>query len=198
MFLPSAWLMPVCPPRTSPPARARGGHLHERHAALVDGGGETREVAHDAAAQRDQDRRAFRCESRMRRVNTPEQRPPVLVGLAVRDQGSVFIADTRGREARPNRRQPMGRHAGVADHDGTAATGAATAAPDAVELRPRPCGWGGATGQCYIERPDQWGTFVAMGVRFEKRARTASLHRDRTRSRDRQLHDRGHRVGCKG
>ena len=83
----------------------RRRHLHERHAALVDRRGESRDVADDAAAQRDQRGRALGaqfeqpCHHRLQRL-------PVLVGFAVRDLHRQR-RDAGGRQAFGQRREPV-------------------------------------------------------------------------------------------
>ncbi len=63
----------------------RGRHLHERHPALVDGRGETGEVADDAAPERHERRRALRADLEEPRQQVVERRPR-FVRLAVRNE----------------------------------------------------------------------------------------------------------------
>ena len=83
----------------------RRGHLHERHAALVDRRGEARDVANDAAAQRDERRRALSAQFEKAREHVLQRRP-VLVCLAV---GHSTISPARRPRPRglPQRREPV-------------------------------------------------------------------------------------------
>ncbi len=83
----------------------RRRHLHERHAALVDRRRESRDVADDAAAQRDQRGRALGAQFEQPRHHRL-QRLPVLVGFAVRDLHRLR-RDARGRQAFGQRREPV-------------------------------------------------------------------------------------------
>ena len=162
----------------------RRRHLHEGHAALVDRGRESGEVADDAAAERDQHRRALRAHLEEAGQDVLQRRP-VLVRLAVRYQ-QRFVADA-ARPRGSRERAPANAHATVALLTTTARRATAPRrlrrpAPSA----PAPMWIGyGASGQRDVQRVDH-GVPRRRGP-ARTRARSAAPRRDRTRPRDRDL-----------
>ena len=82
----------------------RGRNLHERHAALVDRGGEPGDVADDAASQRNDGGRPLRLLLEKPRQHVV-QRIPALVDLAVGDEERLG-RDSRAAKRVAQRREP--------------------------------------------------------------------------------------------
>ena len=127
MFLPSAWLIAVLPPtEESTCASSVVGTCTNGDAALVDRGGEAREIADHAAAERD-DQRIAPAARAEQRVEHAVQRLPALACLAV---GNDDLRDAR-RLAAPSSLSEIERRHHLVGDDG----GAAAAEMRRIELR---------------------------------------------------------------
>ena len=138
MFLPSGWLTAgLAADRRIDLREQRRRHLHERHAALVDRRGEAGEVADDAAAERDQRRRAFGAQLEQARQDVVQRRP-VLVRFAVGHEHDLAANAARATSAALQRREVMRGDDGIGDDDRARGDAAAPAARRRAASSPAP------------------------------------------------------------